>query len=295
MFNSRYLTCFVAISLAAVFALPIYIYFSLTPQFGELIIKNTEREAQRVSRHIISMFIPAEDALHKQTIRDLLRNNDKKLREEFHLKKLKLFLPSGEVLFSSEEKDIGKINSRSYFTEVVARGEIFSKVVKKNEESLEGQEMAVDVVEIYVPIMRDGNFIGAFEIYYDITESKQKLDMLLYQVHLAIFIISTVLLIAIVFSTYKANAHIAAQKRTELEREKLIIELQSALDEIKTLQGIIPICSYCKQIRDDEGYWNKIEEYIQDRSGAQFSHGICPDCIKKHHPKLGKNKEKKNE
>jgi hypothetical protein len=61
-------------------------------------------------------------------------------------------------------------------------------------------------------------------------------------------------------------------------------KLQKALDEIKTLRGIIPICSYCKQIRDDEGMWKKIEEYIHAHSEARFSHGICPDCMREHFP-----------
>jgi hypothetical protein len=53
---------------------------------------------------------------------------------------------------------------------------------------------------------------------------------------------------------------------------------------IETLRGIVPICSYCKQIRDDKGYWNKVEEYVSKHTEAQFSHSICPSCIKKHHP-----------
>ena len=65
------------------------------------------------------------------------------------------------------------------------------------------------------------------------------------------------------------------------EREKLISKLQEALDNIKTLKGLLPICANCKKIRDDKGYWNQIESYIRDRSDAEFSHGICPDCAKK--------------
>ncbi len=58
------------------------------------------------------------------------------------------------------------------------------------------------------------------------------------------------------------------------------------LSEIKTLRGILPICSYCKQIRDDKGYWSQIESYIRKHSDAEFSHGICPECAKKHYPDL---------
>jgi PAS domain S-box-containing protein len=75
--------------------------------------------------------------------------------------------------------------------------------------------------------------------------------------------------------------NITEHKRIEEEREKLVGELQKALSEVKTLKGIFPICASCKKIRDDKGYWNQVEVYIRDRSEAEFSHGICPDCMKK--------------
>ncbi len=68
---------------------------------------------------------------------------------------------------------------------------------------------------------------------------------------------------------------------TSNEREKLIQELQYALDHIKTLQGLIPICVNCKKIRDDQGFWNQVERYISKHTDATFTHGICPDCAKK--------------
>jgi signal transduction histidine kinase len=79
---------------------------------------------------------------------------------------------------------------------------------------------------------------------------------------------------------------ITDRKRAEVERENLIADLQGALKEIRTLKGIIPICSHCKKIRDDKGYWNQIEAYIQDHSEAEFSHGICQECAKKLYPDI---------
>ena len=74
--------------------------------------------------------------------------------------------------------------------------------------------------------------------------------------------------------------------KAEEEREKLIGELAYALAEIKTLRGILPICSSCKKIRDDEGYWNQLEVYIQEHSNALFSHSFCPECAKKLYPEI---------
>ncbi|WP_186441220.1 hypothetical protein [Desulfamplus magnetovallimortis] len=68
----------------------------------------------------------------------------------------------------------------------------------------------------------------------------------------------------------------------QLKKEKDALE--KALSEIKQLSGLLPICMHCKSIRDDHGYWKQLEEYIQERSGAQFSHSICRNCAKKHYP-----------
>jgi len=73
---------------------------------------------------------------------------------------------------------------------------------------------------------------------------------------------------------------ITENKQKERERENLIFELKEALKKVKTLSGMFPICSSCKKIRDDKGYWNQIESYVRDHSEAEFSHSLCPDCVK---------------
>ncbi len=70
----------------------------------------------------------------------------------------------------------------------------------------------------------------------------------------------------------------------EKQRENTIIDLRKALSQVKKLSGLLPICSHCKKIRDDKGYWNQIESYIHEHSEAQFSHGICQECAKKYYP-----------
>ena len=83
-----------------------------------------------------------------------------------------------------------------------------------------------------------------------------------------------------------AVSDITERKQAEEQRNKLITELQKALSEVKTLRGFLPICSHCKNIRDDKGYWSKIEAYIHKHSDAEFSHGICPECAKKYYPDM---------
>jgi transcriptional regulator with GAF, ATPase, and Fis domain len=72
----------------------------------------------------------------------------------------------------------------------------------------------------------------------------------------------------------------------EQQREKVILDLNKALSELKKLSGLLPICSHCKKIRDDKGYWTQIESYIHEHSDAVFSHSICQECAKKHYPDL---------
>jgi hypothetical protein len=79
---------------------------------------------------------------------------------------------------------------------------------------------------------------------------------------------------------------ITQAKLHEQERERLLAELQKAMAELKTLSGLLPICSHCKRIRDDKGYWEAIEYYISQRSQAMFTHAICPDCAHKFYPEL---------
>ena len=86
-----------------------------------------------------------------------------------------------------------------------------------------------------------------------------------------------------VYLLSRAIRYAIQRKQNELERERLIDELQQALDQVRTLEALLPICSYCHKIRDDQGYWNHLEVYIHERTGTQFSHGLCPDCARKYY------------
>jgi PAS domain S-box-containing protein len=79
---------------------------------------------------------------------------------------------------------------------------------------------------------------------------------------------------------------ITDRKRDEENQKKLIVELQRALSEVNTLRGILPLCSFCKKIRDDKGYWEQVDVYIRKHSQADISHGICPACVRENYPDL---------
>ena len=77
---------------------------------------------------------------------------------------------------------------------------------------------------------------------------------------------------------YSVARDITARKQAEEDRERLVLELQAALAEVRTLQEILPICSYCKKVRDDENYWHSVDSYISQHTKTRFSHSVCPSC-----------------
>jgi two-component system, cell cycle sensor histidine kinase and response regulator CckA len=84
---------------------------------------------------------------------------------------------------------------------------------------------------------------------------------------------------------------ITERKKIEDERTKMIQELNDTLSKVRTLSGLLPICASCKKIRDDKGYWQKLETFVHEHSNAEFSHSICPDCMEKLYPDFAKKKE----
>jgi PAS domain-containing protein len=79
---------------------------------------------------------------------------------------------------------------------------------------------------------------------------------------------------------------ITERKKIEDERTELIAHLNETLSRVKTLSGLLPICASCKKIRDDQGYWQKLETFVREHSGAEFSHSICPDCMQQLYPEF---------
>jgi len=90
------------------------------------------------------------------------------------------------------------------------------------------------------------------------------------------------------FAIWVTAALTLQRKKIEEKREKAISDREKALEDIKILRGLLPICASCKKIRDDQGYWSQIEVYIHEHSEADFSHGICPECARKLYPKFYK-------
>ena len=96
--------------------------------------------------------------------------------------------------------------------------------------------------------------------------------------------VNSIELLARVNSALMLKQEMDCRKTRELELRRSNEDLQRALREVKVLKGLVPICASCKKIRNDQGFWQQLEEYIQQHSEAEFSHGLCTPCIKKHYP-----------
>jgi hypothetical protein len=96
-------------------------------------------------------------------------------------------------------------------------------------------------------------------------------------------------------ASYLVGVGLDISDRVDAENKQayLIAKLEETLSQVKQLSGFLPICASCKKIRDDEGYWNQIESYIKKHSDVVFSHGICPDCVKKLYPEIDLEQHKK--
>ena len=199
------------IALAAAILLPLYNVFFIYPSFSHQLIKNIEDEAVRVVAHLSSMFVKEVTELRKDNLPHDLIHMSEAVKRDFRLWKLKIFSETGEVIYSTDPKDIGNINKYRYFHEIVAKGNVHLVIVKKDTLTLEEQKVTADVASTYVPIMRDGRFIGAFEIYYDITARKGRLDTLTKHYSCILFFIGVVSIALIIF-VFKANKEIIAEK-----------------------------------------------------------------------------------
>src|SRR4030066_827880 len=230
IFKNQFLRNILIFSIIIAIALILYNTFLITPSFTKLLINATESDAVRITKHLASsMLISEKTEIERDSLNTpLLKKEIEKIKKDFELMNLKVFSPSGEIVFSGDQNEVGEINQKKYFHDIVAKGKVYAKGVPQDEESLECRKVTRDVLETYVPLMNNGKFLGAFEIYYDITDRKKHLDKLLSQSSTIVIIFASGLLIAIIFILYREN--IAMKKRGQLEEERLRRE---------RLQGVI--------------------------------------------------------
>ncbi|MCG8487559.1 MAG: diguanylate cyclase [Chromatiales bacterium] len=163
------------VSVTAVLAFPILSSQYLQPQFSKLLVTVVERHAKLSAVHMRSMLGLGNQPITSAVVDGEFEHHISMLEDDYALWKTKLFNASGLTVYSTDPEEIGDYNRHSYFHDVVAGGEIYSKLVKKQSTTLEGETAPRDVLEIYIPMMNRSEFLGAFELYYDITDDNRAL------------------------------------------------------------------------------------------------------------------------
>jgi PAS domain S-box-containing protein len=210
---------------------PLYGVFAIIPSFSSQFIKITEEEAERTASYLKDLIIKDKAELIKDSFSKEIIREIEIIKQAFVLEKLKIFSKQGEIIFSTAPKDIGKKNKHDYFYNIVAKGNVYTKIVNKNTRTLEGRMVTADVGEIYVPVLSSGSFIGAFEIYYDITHRKNELDNLLVHIRLILFGIASVLMLIVLLILFKASENILERKQAERSLQKAHDNLENMIKE----------------------------------------------------------------
>jgi PAS domain S-box-containing protein len=227
MSKSKLLIFLLVVSTLSVIFLPVFASLYLYPAIDNLLIIDAEKQAQRIANHLTMYFEVPEDILLLDHVSSELKDEILEVSDNFSLEKVKLFSSTGEVLFSTNPQDIGDLNTKDYFKVLVMRGHNFTKLVQKDTETLEGRKVARDVMETYVPIKGKDKVIGAFEIYYDITQMKQMFNTLIYRTSIIIYFVTSILLASLLVSLIKLSKNkdardqaekLLSQHRDELER-----------------------------------------------------------------------------
>jgi PAS domain S-box-containing protein len=202
-------------------------------------IKSTKDDSVRTTRHLASMLFSTYPDLTEDAFNDVFLTEVKKIKSDFELMKLKVFSRTGRTLFSTDPRDLGLLNEEKFFHEYVAKGNVLAELVPKDTKSLEGQKVTLDVVETYVPLMSGNNFLGAFEIYYDITDRKKRLDSLLSESTILLFTLTIGLLFSFIVIFFKERKTTSEQRSAETalkeSEEKLAGILNSIPDMIIVL------------------------------------------------------------
>jgi PAS domain-containing protein len=195
------------VSLLAAIIFPAVSITYIYPSFTKMLIKNTEDEAFRTGAYLSEILLKDKAVLTVNSITDEFLHESGRLVRNFNLMKMKVLAQTGEILFSTEKREIGQINTSPYFHDIVARGKPYSKAAKKDTPSLEGQTVTADVVETYVPVIKNGKPVGVFELYYDVTERNIELNRKIFLSSIIPLALMLFFLIAIVAVLIRADRY----------------------------------------------------------------------------------------
>ena len=184
--------------------------------------------------------------------------------------KVKIYSENRKIAYSTDHGIVGRTVSDNESLDKALKGEVVSALQSGRDlwDLDDEQKLDMDMVETYLPIkdMKD-RVVGAFEIYMDVSEYRKGIRNLLASSLAALFFI-----LAGIFGVL---LHFMRQSTKTI---------YSKTQELRILSGLLPICSFCKKIRNNEGIWEPLEKYITERTDSTFTHGMCPECRDQHYP-----------
>ncbi|MDH3867112.1 MAG: PAS domain S-box protein, partial [Desulfobulbaceae bacterium] len=234
MARKRFLTSILLISIIAVLFLPVYTNLYLYPAFTKHLLADAEDSARQLASHLIHYIVEPEKDLGYEHMTNEVMDEIDEMLFDFGCEKVKIFAPSGEIIYSTDHDDIGTINTKEYFKPVVTQGTDFTTIVKKNNLTAEGQMMAVDVIETYVPLKFGERIVGASEVYFEITEHRKRIETLIRHSSVIVFLITSILLMAVLIMLYRLNKNMIARDKAEKELSSHRDQLEELINERTT-------------------------------------------------------------
>jgi len=220
MVKNKFLRNILLASLAIIIALPIYDVLIAYPSFVNALSEDAEDDSVRIANHLIALLDLENEKFDKEY---LLAKQDTihAIKKELNLYKIKLFSPAGENLFSTEPDDLNHVYNSKDFFDTIAKGNVYVAFKRKGTKSLENKLIYADVVETYVPVMDGDKFLGAFEIYYDITNRKARHNILRNKAIILLLATALGLFVLVLITSFRAKKYILERDRVENELREL--------------------------------------------------------------------------
>ena len=259
------------LSLAITILLPGYEYLILHPSYKNLLIEETENEAVRYASYMVRTLGLENQSLIKDRLPEALDESLQPVKRDKQLLKLRIFSSLGEIIFSTKADEIGTLNEKMYFREIVAKGQVYSKVVQKDRKTADGVTTKIDIVETYVPFMVNDSFGGAIEVYYDITDSIDRVKSISFYSILTSALLSLVFMVAICIALKRA--YLSFQERDAAE-ESLRVANEALEERVNERTG---------ELSDAN---EKLIEEVAERTHAQIALAAALEDIKIDREKL---------
>jgi transcriptional regulator with PAS, ATPase and Fis domain len=222
---------FFFISMAIAVSIPLYHVLFIHPLFTELLTQSEKDDGVTIAEHLASEVKLAKSEMGRTVLLEDSVNYLVAAKGHFGLEKIKVYSRTAECVFSTQADEIGYTNTGAHFQAELANGEVHAEVVGKGMNSIEGEKMRRDVVEVYVPLRKDRELLGAFEIYYDISKTSAQLDRLLHY-SLGLLVALAACFVAVVTTAlYKGNQSIVGRRRAEKALQDAHDTLEKRVEE----------------------------------------------------------------